>query len=81
MSEYQIKLAAIREYQDALHLKMINEDLCNLLVGILGQLSRYYQKNGMEMPDEVSRLMEKAAEALDIMNDSLNVTEPAPKKE
>jgi hypothetical protein len=65
MSEYQVKLEAIREYQDALRLKMMNEELCNSLLGLLGQLSRYYEKNGVELPAEVSRIMEKTSEALD----------------
>jgi len=65
MSEYQVKLEAIGEYQDALRYKMVNEELCNSLLGLLGQLSRYYEKNGMELPVEVSRIMEKASEVLD----------------
>jgi hypothetical protein len=65
MSEYQIKLEAIEEYQDALRYKMMNEQLCSSLLGLLGQLSRHYEKAGMEMPEEVSRIMEKASEALD----------------
>ena len=77
MSEYQIKLEAIKEYQDALHYKMMNEDLCNSLLGLLGQLSRHYEKNGMELPEEVSRIMEKASEALDSLVDSSKLAPPA----
>jgi hypothetical protein len=65
MSEYQVKLEAIGEYQDALRYKMVNEELCNSLLGLLGQLSRYYEKNGMELPAEVSRIVEKTSEVLD----------------
>jgi len=65
MSEYQVKLEAIGEYQDALRYKMMNEDLCGSLLGLLGQLSRFYEKNGMELPEEVSRIMEKTSEVLD----------------
>ncbi len=65
MSEYQVKLEAIGEYTDALRYKMMNEELCNSLLGLLGQLSRYYEKNGMELPAEVSRIMEKTSEVLD----------------
>jgi hypothetical protein len=65
MSEYQVKLEAVGEYQDALRYKMISEELCNTLLGLLGQLSRQCAKNGMEMPEEVSRIMEKTSEALD----------------
>jgi hypothetical protein len=65
MSEYQIKLEAIGEYQNALRYKMLNEELCNSLLGMLGQLSRHYEKNGIAMPEEVSRLMEKTSEVLD----------------
>jgi hypothetical protein len=65
MSEYQIKLEAIGEYQNALRYKMLNEELCNSLLGMLGQLSRHYEKNGIAVPEEVSRLMEKTSEVLD----------------
>ena len=65
MSEYQVKLEAIAEYQDALRYKMMNEELCDSLLGLLGQLSRHYEKNGMELPGEVSKIMEKASELLD----------------
>ena len=65
MSEYQVKLGAIEEYQDALRYKKMNEELCNSLLGLLGQLSRHYEKKGMELPKEVSRIMKKASEVLD----------------
>jgi len=65
MSEYQVKLGAIEEYQDALRYKKMNEELCNSLLGLLGQLSRHYEKNGMELPKEVSRIMKKTSEVLD----------------
>ena len=65
MSEYQVKLEAIAEYQDAIRFKIINEELCNSLLGLLGQLSRFYEKNGMELPAEVSRIMERTSEAID----------------
>jgi len=65
MSEYQIKLEAIEEYQHALRYKMMNEELCNSLLGLLGQLARYYEKESMELPEEVSRIMAKTSEALD----------------
>jgi hypothetical protein len=65
MSEYQVKLEAIAEYQDAIRFKIMNEELCSSLLGLLGQLSRFYEKNGMELPAEVSRLMERTSEALD----------------
>ncbi len=64
MSEYQIKLEAIEEYQHALRYKKMNEELCNSLFGLLGQLSRHYEKSGMEVPEEVTRIMEKTWEAL-----------------
>jgi hypothetical protein len=65
MSEYQIKLEAIGEYQEALRYKTLNENLCNSLLGLLGQLTRHYEKNGMALPPEVSRIMEKTSEVLD----------------
>ena len=65
MSEYQIKLEAVGEYQDALRYKKMNEELCGSLLGLLGQLSRYYEKSGMELPEEVSRIMKKTSEVLD----------------
>ncbi len=65
MSEYQVKLEAIEEYQHALRYRTLNEDLCASLLGLLGQLSRHYEKNGMAIPDEVSRIMEKTSEVLD----------------
>lgn len=65
MSEYQVKLEAIGEYHDALRYRMLNEELCNSLLGLLGQLSRHYEKNGMELPEEVSRIMKKTSEVLD----------------
>ncbi len=65
MSEYQIKLEAIEEYQHALRYKMMNEELCDSLVGLVGQLSRHYEKNGIEMPEEVTRIMAKASDVLD----------------
>ena len=77
MSEYQVKLEAVGEYQDAFRYKMINEELCNTLLGLLGQLSRYYAKNAMEMPEEVSRVMEKASEALDARVGSSRPATPA----
>jgi hypothetical protein len=65
MSEYQVKLEAIEEYQHALRYKTLNENLCNSLIGLLGQLTRHYEKNGMAIPAEVSRIMEKTSEVLD----------------
>ena len=65
MSEYQVKLEAIGEYEDALRYKKMNEELCGSLIGLLGQLARYYEKSGMELPEEVSRIMRKTSEALD----------------
>jgi hypothetical protein len=65
MSEYQVKLEAIAEYQDALRYKKINEELCGSLLGLLAQLSRYCEKSGMPLPEEVSRIVEKASDALD----------------
>ena len=65
MSEYQLKLEAIVEYRDALRYKKASEELCGSLLGLLGHLLRYYEKNGMEVPEEVSKIMEKASDALD----------------
>jgi hypothetical protein len=65
MSEYQVKLGAIEEYQAALRYKKMNEELCNSLLGLLGQLSRHYEKNGMAVPMEVSRVMKKTSDILD----------------
>jgi hypothetical protein len=73
MSEYQIKLEAIEEYQDALRYKMMNEELCNSLLGLLGQLSRYYEKSGMKMPEEVTRIMGSTSAALDSRIGSLKL--------
>jgi hypothetical protein len=77
MSEYQIKLEAVEEYQDALRYKVMNEELCNSLLGLLGQLSRYYEKSGMEMPEEVTRIMERTSEALDARIASSKLAPPA----
>ena len=65
MSEYQVKLEAVGEYQDALRYKKMNEELCGSLLGLLGQLTRFYEKNGMELPEEVSKIMQKTSEVLD----------------
>jgi len=65
MSEYQVKLEAIGEYQDALRYKKTSEELCGSLLGLLGQLARYYEKSGMELPEEVYRIMQKTSEVLD----------------
>ena len=65
MSEYQVKLEAIGEYQDALRYKKMSEELCVSLLGLLGQLTRYYEKNGMQVPKEVSRIMKKTSDILD----------------
>jgi hypothetical protein len=64
MNEYQIKLEAVEEYQGALRYKMMNEELCGSLLGLLGHLSRHYEKIGMELPEEVSRIMERTSEVL-----------------
>jgi hypothetical protein len=65
MSEYQVKLEAVGEYQDALRYKKMNEELCGSLLGLLGQLTRFYEKNGMELPEEVSKIVQKTSEVLD----------------
>jgi len=65
MSEYQVKLEAIEEYQHALRYKTMNENLCNSLIGLLGQLTRHYENSGIAIPDEVTRIMEKTSEVLD----------------
>ena len=65
MSEYQIKLEAVGEYQEALRYRKMNEELANSLLGLLSQVSRYYEKSGIPLPEEVSRVMEKASELLD----------------
>jgi hypothetical protein len=78
MSEYQVKLEAIGEYQDALRYKKMNEELCFSLLGLLGQLSRHYEKAGMELPEEVSRIMEKTSE---VINTRLNSSQAPPAKQ
>ncbi|MDG7006522.1 MAG: hypothetical protein JRM86_06260 [Nitrososphaerota archaeon] len=65
MSEFQLKLEAVGEYQDALRYKKLNEELCSSLLGLLTQLSRFYERSGMPLPEEVARIMDKASEALD----------------
>jgi hypothetical protein len=75
MSEYQIKLEAIEEYMNAVRFKKLNEELCTSLLGLLGQLNRHYEKNGMKVPDEVKRLMAKTSQALD---ERLGAAELAP---
>ncbi len=77
MSEYQIKLEAIEEYQHALRYKMMNEELCNSLFGLLGQLSKHYEKIGMEVPAEVSRIMEKTSEVLQSRIDAPPPSQPS----
>ena len=72
MSDYQIKLEAIGEFQEALRYRKINEELTNSLLGLLSQMSRYYEKNGMPLPEEVSRVMEKTSELLDARIESPN---------
>jgi len=79
MSEYQVKLEAIAEYQDAIRFKIMNEELCNSLLGLLGQLSRFYEKNGMELPAEVSRIMDRTSEALDARINSSPLANSTPK--
>jgi hypothetical protein len=78
MSEYQVKLDAIGEYQDALRYKKMNEELCFSLLGLLGQLSTHYEKTGMELPEEVSRIMEKASE---VLNKRLNSSQAPPARQ
>lgn len=70
MSEYQVKLEALGEYQDALRYRKINEELCGSLLGLLTQLLRHYEKNGMQVPQDVSRIVDKASEVLDARLDS-----------
>jgi hypothetical protein len=65
MSEYQIKLEAVLELQEALRCRKLNEELGNALLGLLSQISRYYEKNGMQVPKEISGVMEKASVLLD----------------
>jgi hypothetical protein len=65
MSEYQVKLEAMGEYQNALRYRKMNEELCGSLLGLLVQLSRHYERAGLEVPDEVSRVIAKASEVLD----------------
>jgi hypothetical protein len=65
MSEYQIKLEAVGEYREALRYRKMNEELCGSLLGLLGQLSRHHEKNGMELPSKVSRMVEQASETLE----------------
>jgi hypothetical protein len=77
MSEYQVKLEAIGEYQDALRYKKMNEELYFSLLGLLGQLSRHYEKAGMELPEEVSRIMGKTSEVIDTR---LNASQAPPAK-
>ena len=65
MSEYQIKLDSIEEYMHALHYRKMNEELCNSLLGLLGQLFNFYQKNGMPIPEEVTRVIDRTSEVLE----------------
>jgi hypothetical protein len=65
MSEYQIKLEAVVELQEALRCRKLNEELGNALLGLLSQVSRHYEKNGMQVPREISNVMEKASALLD----------------
>ena len=74
MSEYQVKLEAVGEYQDAIRYRKMNEELCGALLGLLAQLSKYCEKNGMELPQEVSRMIGKTSEVLDVRLNSSQVT-------
>jgi NTP pyrophosphatase (non-canonical NTP hydrolase) len=73
MSEFQIKLEAIGEYQDALRYKKINEELTNSLLGLLNQVFRYCEKNGVPMPEEISRVIDKATELVDARKEASKV--------
>jgi len=64
MSAYQLKLEAVEEYLDALHYKKVNEELCDSLFGLLGELSKHYERAGLPLPQEVSRIMERTSAAL-----------------
>lgn len=76
MSEYQVKLEALGEYQDALRYRKINEELCGSLLGLLTQLTRHYEKNGMQVPQEVSRIIGKVSEVLDARLNSTPLGQP-----
>ena len=65
MSEYQMKLEAMGEYQNALRYRKMNEELCGSLLGLLVQLSRHYERAGMEVPEDVSKIIAKASDVLD----------------
>ena len=76
MSELQIKLEAIQEYRDAVTYKVLNEELANSLLGLLGEVSRHYEGLGKELPESVRRIMQKTADAFDAR---INASQVEPK--
>ncbi len=59
MSEYQIKLEAIREYEDALRLKKTYEEAVEVNSGLLREIVNYCEKQGLGIPSEVRGFMMK----------------------
>jgi hypothetical protein len=61
-SEYAIKQATVREYQDALKYKKMYEELCESFQCIVTDLLQYAEKNNIVLPnrDRIYRNVEKA---------------------
>jgi hypothetical protein len=51
LSEYQIKLEAVREYQDALRYKKTFAEGLELESGLLREIVTYYERVGLEIPE------------------------------
>jgi hypothetical protein len=59
MSESEMKLEALLEYKEALRYRQLYEEMYNSLLGLLKQMVRYHENNGLRLPEDIVGIVER----------------------
>jgi hypothetical protein len=61
MSECEMKLEALLEYKEALRYRQLYEEMYNSLLGLLKQMVRYHESNGLRLPDDIVGMVDRVS--------------------
>jgi hypothetical protein len=83
MPEYQIKLEAIREYQEAIRARENYEELTEVFTGIVHEIIEYCEENGIPLAKKAKylRILSKAEKTILSQLPPTNVGQPRPPTE
>jgi hypothetical protein len=61
MSECEMKLEALLEYREALRYRQLYEEMYNSLLGLLNQMVRYHESNGLRLPEDIVGMADRVS--------------------